>query len=168
MNHIVADRMKRVLARLDERRAQVRDLHAVCARRVTRNDGETAGQALVAIRACQQCVVAGTMLDGVTTLLFKSAQLPDRSAIVALRAKMFPVVGADPVEVASDDIKDEDGKANTEFKLLWLTERFGELGPSCGLRCNDIAIAVIDAAETYLQMVADAYEVALRTSREQA
>lgn len=166
MNAIVADRMKRVLARLDERTAQLTELHRVCARRTTRNDGETAAEALVAFRACQQCVVVSTMLDGVRTLLFNSPKLPDRSVMVALRAKERPVSGEQPLEVPCDGPQDVDGKANTEYKLMWLSERFGEVGPSTGLSCNAVTIGVIDAAETYLQMVADAYEVALRVSRE--
>ncbi|MBY0551301.1 MAG: hypothetical protein K2W95_28730 [Candidatus Obscuribacterales bacterium] len=166
MNAIVADRMKRVLARLDERTAQLAELHRACSVRVARNHGETAPEALVAYRACQQCVIVETMLDGVRTLLFKSTKLPDRSVMVALRAKERPVIDQQPLEVPYDGPQDVDGKANTEYKLMWLSERFGEVGPSLGQSCNAVTIAVIDAAETYLQMVADAYEVALRVSRE--
>lgn len=166
MNAIVADRMKRVLARLDERTSQLAELHRACSVRVARNHGETAEEALVAFRACQQCVVVSTMLDGVRTLLFKSPKLPDRSVMIALLAKERPVIGEQPLEVPYDGPQDEDGKANTEFKLLWLSERFDETGPSFGLSCNAVTIGVIDAAETYLQMVADAYELALRASYE--
>lgn len=167
MNAIVADRMKRVLARLDERTAQLAELHRACSVRVARNHDETAAEALVAYRACQHCVVVSTMLDGVRTLLFNSPKLPDRSVMVALRAKERPVIGAQPMEVPYDGPKDVDGKANTDYKLMWLVERFSECGAASGLSCNAMVIGVIDAAETYLQMVADAYEVALRVSYEQ-
>lgn len=164
MNAILADRVKRVFARLDERTEQVRALHAAQSRRTTRNDGETAGEALVAFRACQLCVVLDTMLDGVRVLLFKSSKLPDRSALMAARAKGAPGEGS--VDLPYDGPSDVDGKANTEYKLEWFSERLDGMGPAVGIGCNTVGVAIIDAAETYLQQVADMYEIALRASRE--
>ena len=96
------------------------------------------GNVLVAFKTCQQCFVAQAMLNGVKTLLFCNTTVVHQDA---------------------------DGKA-TERTMDWLSERFDEEGPALGLKCNDVALATIEAGEQLLAAARKAYEHALSVANE--